>query len=110
MSSLATYRRSPATVAASRLRAELERLGITADAHEGYGLALLHVWPGLVVWCEWAPDGWRYRWWTGGVVERSGLWVYTGCRALAVKTAAHRIAGRYAELRRDHPTAMGAIQ
>lgn len=95
----ATAHRSPGTVTAEQLRAELERLGVAADLHAGDGVALLSVWLYLVVWCEWGPEGWRYRWWTGRVSDRTGRWIYTGCRALAVKTAARRIAARYAELR-----------
>ncbi|MEU7939516.1 hypothetical protein [Microbispora bryophytorum] len=101
MSLVATPTRSAALVVAEQLRNELERLGVVADVHEGDGVALLSVWLHLVVWCERGPEGWRYRWWTGRVSQRSGRWIYTGCRALAVKTAAQRIAARYAELRRD---------
>ncbi|GLW25307.1 hypothetical protein Mame01_53490 [Microbispora amethystogenes] len=101
MSPAALMRRSPALVAAEQLRRELERLGITADVHKGDGVALLSVRLHLVVWCEPGPDGWRYRWWTGRVSQHAGRWVYTGCQALAVKTAAQRIAMRYAELRRE---------
>lgn len=101
MSLLATAKRSPALVVAEQLRGELERLGVSADVHEGDGLALLSVRLHLAVWCERGPEGWRYRWWTGRVSQRTGRWIYTGCRALAVKTAAQRIAARYAELRRD---------
>ncbi|MEU8059264.1 hypothetical protein [Microbispora bryophytorum] len=88
---------------ADRLRVELERHGIAADVNEGDGLALVSVWVDLVVWCEAGPDGWRYRWWTGRTSEVTGRYVYTGCRADALQTAARRIAARYAELRRTHP-------
>ena len=100
MRPVALVRHSPALVA-EQLRRELERLGITADVHEGDGVALLSVRLHLVVWCEPGPDGWRYRWWTGRVSQQAGRWVYTECQALAFKTAAQRIATRYAELRRD---------
>ncbi|MFG1823813.1 hypothetical protein ACGFIJ_15125 [Microbispora bryophytorum] len=101
MSTAVSVSRSPAVVAAERLRCELARLGVAADVHEGDGLALLLVGVHLVVWCERGPVGWRYRWWTGGVSARSGRWLYTGCRAAAVKTAALRVTARYAELRGD---------
>lgn len=88
---------------AEGLRVELEGLGIAADLHEGEDVALLSVWVDLIVWCERGADGWRYRWWTGRVSDQTGRRIYTGCRADAVKTAARRIAGRYAELRHTHP-------
>ncbi len=84
---------------AERLRVELERLGITAEAHAGDGVVLLSVWTDLVVWCEQGSDGWHYRWWTGCLADRTGRYIYTRSPAWAVKTAAHRIAERYAELR-----------
>lgn len=95
--------RSPAAVMAERLRAELERRGITADVNEGDGLALVSVWVHLVVWCESGPDGWRYRWWTGRTSQQSRRWVWTSCPSTAVETAGRRVAERYAEVRRSHP-------
>lgn len=96
-------RPSPATVAAERLRTVLESRGIAADVHTGYGVALVSVWVDVVIWCECGPDGWRYRWWTGRLSHRTGRYVYTGCRADAVETAARRITARYSEVRRTHP-------
>ncbi|MEU7915686.1 hypothetical protein [Microbispora bryophytorum] len=96
-------RPSPATVAAERLRAALEGRGVAADVHAGDGVALVSVWVEVVVWCEFGPDGWRYRWWTGRISQSTGCYVYTGCRADAVETAARRVADRYAEVRRTHP-------
>ncbi|MFC0864464.1 hypothetical protein ACFHYQ_19415 [Sphaerimonospora cavernae] len=94
---------------AERLRVELERLGVAAEVRAGDGVALLSVWADLVVWCEQGPDGWRYRWWTGRLADHSGLYIYTRCPVQAVKTAAHRIAERYAELRHlPSPRALAA--
>ncbi|MFC0863690.1 hypothetical protein ACFHYQ_15410 [Sphaerimonospora cavernae] len=94
---------SPAGQVAERLRAELKRWGIAADVNEGEGLALVSVWVDLVIWCEPETNGWRYRWWTGRVSAQTGRRVYTGCRAEAVTTAAHRVAERFTELRHSHP-------
>lgn len=90
-----------------RLCVELERLGIAAEVRVGDGVALLLVWADLVVWCEQGSDGWRYRWWTGRLADRTGLYVYTRCPVRAVKTAARRIAERFAELR--HLPSPGAV-
>ncbi|MGW0067686.1 hypothetical protein ACWDUI_09495, partial [Streptosporangium sandarakinum] len=46
---------------AERLRRALEALGVVVDVHDGYGLALVSVWDGLVVWC----NGDRF-WWQAG--------------------------------------------
>jgi hypothetical protein len=54
---LATVQRSPVAVAMLRLCRELERYGITADAHEGDEVAALSVAYGLVISCEYGPDG-----------------------------------------------------
>jgi hypothetical protein len=85
--------------AAERLRDELEALGIDADVHDGYGLALVSVWFGLVVW----TDGLVYRW---RVAPGRGLWEarrYAFGPADDPVTAAGRVADRYAELRRRTP-------
>ncbi|MER6001988.1 hypothetical protein ABT120_25685 [Nonomuraea angiospora] len=37
---------------ADELCAALARMGISADVHEGRGLALVSVWTGLVVWTD----------------------------------------------------------
>jgi hypothetical protein len=95
---LATVQRSPVAVAALRLCRELERYGITADPHEGDEVAALSVAYGLVIWCEYGPDGMRYRWWTGRLTQRTGRWIYTYCSASAVTSAARRVAMRYQEL------------
>jgi hypothetical protein len=96
---LSTVQRPPVTLAALRLCRALEHHGITADPHEGDQVAALSVTYGLVVWCEYGPDGLlRYRWWTGRLSERTGRWVYTLCPADAPTTAARRLAERYREL------------
>ncbi|MEQ4718987.1 hypothetical protein ABN273_21570 [Nonomuraea sp. B19D2] len=73
----------------------MARMEISADVHEGRGLALVSVWTGLVVW----TDGFWYRWWTGRR-SRMGRWLYAHHSAFEPERAARRIAARYAELRR----------
>ncbi|MGW2158730.1 hypothetical protein [Nonomuraea sp. NPDC001699] len=70
--------------------------GIQTDSHIGYGLALVWVWDGLVIWCdgEWCRwradwDGWRTR------------VLHARHPAIESSRAARRIAFRYAELRRS---------
>jgi hypothetical protein len=82
---------------AERLRTQLERHGVEADVHEGYGLALVSVWIELVVW----TDGRWFRWSSGRTSIR-GRPVYSFTPALDVVTAARRVADRYSELRRKH--------
>ncbi|WP_433423616.1 hypothetical protein ACQP1V_16170 [Microtetraspora malaysiensis] len=93
-------RRSPAVVAAERLREELERYGIGADIHEGDGVALVSVWVDLVVWTDGA---YSYLWWTGEHFPRSSLRKYTYGPVDDPVAAARRVAARYAELRHGHP-------
>lgn len=76
----------------------LEALGVPADFHDGYGLALVSVWVGLVVWC----DGDRYWWRTGWDPQRKRV-IYACHSALEPERAARLVAFRYAELRRSHP-------
>ena len=68
--------------------------GIDSDVHDGYGLALVSVWVGLVVWC----DGWRFWWRTGWNAERHRV-IYAWHPVSDPFRAARRIAMRYAELR-----------
>ncbi|MFI7706291.1 hypothetical protein [Nonomuraea sp. NPDC049480] len=84
--------------AAERLRAELETRGISADVHEGYRLALVWVWVGLVVWC----DGEGF-WWRTGWDEGRKRAVYAWHPVADLGRAVRRIAFRYAELREGHP-------
>jgi hypothetical protein len=79
---------------AELLQESLRRDGINADVHDGYGLALVSVWVGLVVWC----DGWRYWWRTGWNVDRRRV-IYAWHPATDPLRAARRIEMRYAELR-----------
>lgn len=83
---------------AEELRTHLDRQGIKADVHDGYGLALVSVWVGLVIWCK--DD--RY-WWRTGWDARRYRPVYAWHPAMDVARAARRIAFRYAELREVHP-------
>lgn len=91
-----------------RLSLALRQLGIATDIHDGYGLALVSVWVGLVVWC----DGERF-WWQGGWDDRRERAVYAWHSALEPERTAHRVARRYADLRKSHPlseTIAGVIQ
>lgn len=83
---------------ADRLKYALRDLGIAADANDGYGLASVSVWVGLVVWC----DGERF-WWRAGWDERRNRAVYAWHSALEPVRAARRVAFRYADLRATHP-------
>ncbi|WP_433540711.1 hypothetical protein ACQP10_01145 [Streptosporangium sandarakinum] len=81
------------------LRGALHRLGIPADVIDGYGLAVVSVWAGLVVW----SDGVRFWWQTGGWDERRRRAVYAWHSAMEPDRAARRVAFRYAELVRQRP-------
>ncbi|MFI6295992.1 hypothetical protein ACIBEJ_30660 [Nonomuraea sp. NPDC050790] len=81
-----------------QLRAELGRLGITADLHHGYGMALLSVWVDLVVW----SDGLRFLWWGGQFSQATGRRTYIVHSTGNPAATARRIAQRYADLRRTH--------
>ena len=53
----------PAMTAAQELRRVLEEVySIRADVHAGYGLAVVSVWVGLVVWCDGLWFWWRVGW------------------------------------------------
>ncbi len=82
--------------AGHELRRVLEAHGIVADVHDGYGLALVSVWVGLIVWC----DGERF-WWRTGWDDRRQRFTYTWHPAADPVRAARRIAFRYAALRAD---------
>lgn len=86
------------THAAAALADALAAQGISADVHVGYGLALVSVWVGLVVWCH----GGRY-WWRAGWDEKRQRVVYAWHPSIEPARAAHRIALRYAQLRVSHP-------
>ncbi|MFF5206088.1 hypothetical protein [Streptosporangium sp. NPDC000396] len=83
---------------AELLRTTLEKYGIACDVHDGYGLALVSVWVGLVVWC----DGERF-WWRTGWDARRRRFVYAWHSAADPDRAARRITFHYRELRETHP-------
>ncbi|TYB58040.1 hypothetical protein FXF51_37925 [Nonomuraea sp. PA05] len=83
---------------AIRLQRELSQLGITSDVHDGYRLAQLSVWVGLVVWC----DGERFWWRTGWDAKRERV-VYARHLSSDPARAACRIAHRYAQVREAQP-------
>lgn len=97
------WMRSLVVGAADRLRAELERKGVRTDVHEGAGVALVSARLDVLVWAEAGLEGLRYRWWTGRLSERTGLYAYAESAARAVEEAARRIATRYRELLAGHP-------
>ncbi len=88
----------PETCAAEALADALAARGISADVHDGYGLALVSVWVGLVVWCH---DG-RY-WWRSAWDARRQRVIYAWHPYTEPAGAAHRIALRYARLRESQP-------
>lgn len=89
---------SQAVLSAEILReALLAEHGIPADTHDGYDLALVSVWVGLVVWC----DG-EWFWWRAGWDEERKRVVYARHPATEPSRAARRVAFRYADLRRQH--------
>ncbi|MER6824989.1 hypothetical protein ABT352_03250 [Streptosporangium sp. NPDC000563] len=85
--------------AARRLHDELAALNIASDVHDGYGLALVSVWFGLVVW----TDGQVFRWWAGQEAGRARRRRYAFCPANDPVTAARRVASRCIELRERGP-------
>lgn len=86
------------TNAAAALADALATQGISADVHDGYGLALVSVWAGLVVWCH----GGRY-WWRSAWDARRQRVIYATHPSTDPAPAAHRVALRYAQLRESHP-------
>ncbi|GAA3447789.1 hypothetical protein [Planomonospora venezuelensis] len=88
----------PSVIAAEELQTELERQGIAADVHDGYGLALVSVWVDLVVW----SDGECYWWRTGWNTERRRT-IYAWHPATDPVRAARRVARRYEDLRGTQP-------
>ncbi|NUW33655.1 hypothetical protein HTZ77_19770 [Nonomuraea sp. SMC257] len=88
----------PVAESATQLQRALDDHQIGSDVHQGYGLALVSVWVGLVVWC----DGERYWWRTGWDALRKRV-VYAWHPALEPVRAARRVALRYTYLRDNHP-------
>ncbi|QFY06150.1 hypothetical protein GBF35_05190 [Nonomuraea phyllanthi] len=86
---------SPAGELARRLAADLERFGIESKISECEGIALIGIWSvRLAVWCEWGPQGWRFRWCLDDTCER---WTYTACPCSAMETAVRRLVILYKE-------------
>ncbi|MEU8140926.1 hypothetical protein [Nonomuraea sp. NPDC048901] len=83
--------------AAEQLQRELIHLNVPGDVHDGYGIALVSVWVGLVVWCH--HDGF---WWRTGWEPNRKRAIYARHPLPEPERAARRIALRYAELRRSH--------
>ncbi|MEV4064024.1 hypothetical protein [Nonomuraea dietziae] len=79
---------------AETLSRALASHGVATDVHDGYGLALVSVWVGLVVWC----DGYRYWWRTGWNTERRRV-IYAWHPASDPDRAARRVLLRFGDLR-----------
>lgn len=88
--------------AALTLRARLAEHGIAADVNDGYGLAVVSVWAGLVVWCDL-----EHYWWRNGSTGKHGRPVYAFHPISDPLRAAVRVARRYGQLRR--PDEVGTI-
>ncbi|GAA3258741.1 hypothetical protein [Nonomuraea helvata] len=89
---------TPEKHAADALAVALAAHGVSADVHDGYGLSLVSVWVGLVVWC----DG-DWYWWRAGWDDRRKRVLYARHPAIEPSRAARRVAFRYADLQRRHP-------
>lgn len=69
----------------------LEREGITAEVHAGYGLALVFIDTALIVWCNGHHFWWRTAW-----NDRQHHAVYAWHPAIDPPRAARRVARQYA--------------
>ncbi|MGW0590301.1 hypothetical protein [Streptosporangium sp. NPDC002607] len=98
--------RCPAALAAERLRIGLEHCGVSADVHEGHGVALVSVWTDLLVW----TDGRAYRWWTGKTSAKTGRRLYWVHGVDSPITIAHSVAQRYEELRKASHQSKGVAE
>ncbi|MER7506696.1 hypothetical protein AB0L05_41800 [Nonomuraea pusilla] len=85
--------------AAESLRVELERHGIVADVHDGYGLAVVSIWTGLTVW----SDGLVFWWRTGNWDARRRRPVYAYHDVRDLERTARRVAFRFTQLRKEGP-------
>ncbi|MBB5075492.1 hypothetical protein [Nonomuraea endophytica] len=85
---------SQALSAAQDLQHALDRHGIPTDVNDGYGLAVLSVWSGLLVWCDE-----RLYWWRTGWAPKGRRAIYAWHSTLEPVRTAHRVALRYADLR-----------
>ncbi|MFF3441009.1 hypothetical protein [Streptosporangium sp. NPDC002721] len=88
-----------ACAAAEDLRTELAALGVHADVHHGFGVAMVSVWRELLVW----TDGTVYRWWTGHLSWKTGRRLYTAYGVDDPVAAARCVAHRREELQRAYP-------
>ncbi|MEV1171801.1 hypothetical protein [Nonomuraea sp. NPDC049784] len=82
-----------AVAMADQLQRELGLHGITADVNDGYGLAVVSVWRGLLVW----TNGDLF-WWRTGWNDRRDRPVYASHSTADPKRAARRIAALYGDL------------
>lgn len=86
--------RANAVAVAGQLQSALETHGLTADVNDGYGLAVVSVWRGLLVWTNGAVF-----WWCTGWNDQRDRPVYAWHSTAEPARAARRIAARCAELR-----------
>ncbi|WP_146178204.1 hypothetical protein [Nonomuraea fuscirosea] len=95
-----TTRLAPITAVAvaDRLQRELATHGITTDVNDGYGLAVVSVSRGLVVW----TNGDLF-WWCSGWNDRRDRPVYAWHPSADPQRAARRIAARVGDLRSATP-------
>lgn len=95
---------SPAMTAAEELRRVLGELyAIKTDVHDGYGLAVVSVWVGLLVWTDGSMFWWRTGWDAG---RKRALYAFHP--VTEPERAAHRAAFQYSILRGFPPPARGA--
>lgn len=87
-----------AVAVAVRLQRELAAHGITTDVNEGYGLAVVSVSRGLVVW----TNGDLF-WWCSGWNDRRDRPIYAWHPSAEPQRAAGRIAARIGDLRSAPP-------
>ncbi|GGP06551.1 hypothetical protein LDL08_16825 [Nonomuraea glycinis] len=84
--------------AARNLRHHLATHGVEADVNDGYGMAVVSVWVGLVVWCDIDHYWWRTGW------DAKGRRPLYGIHPLSdPERAARRVALRYVTLRQGCP-------
>jgi hypothetical protein len=90
----------PSLDAAEQLKRELHLFGIPSDVHDGYGLALVSVCVGLVVWCDCERFWWRTGW---DVLRKRAIYAWHPIQEPA--RAAGRLSRRYVDVRASHPVA-----